>query len=103
MTTKGDTHHMPKEEESQELKPEKILIEVDGQRKWVNAYNLTSAAKFIGRTLNGLNKIIENQRNAGKPVDLWKPQIGRGTYILVDDLEELMIARKVEVGAEDED
>jgi hypothetical protein len=80
----------------EELKPEKLLIEVDGQEQWVEAYNLSNAAKFIGRTLNGLNKIIENQKKAGRPIQLWKPQIGRGTYIRVEDLKELMRARPVE-------
>jgi hypothetical protein len=84
------------EEEVQELKPEKLLIEVDGAEKWVDAYNLSNAAKFIGRSLPGLNVIIENQKKAGKPVQLWKPQIGRGTYILVEDLKDLMRARPIE-------
>lgn len=90
---------MPNEEENQDqgiLQPEKLLIEVDGSEKWVEAYNLSNAAKFLNRSLRGLTLIIENQKKLGNPVQLWKPQIGRGTYILVDDLKELMRARPVE-------
>lgn len=88
---------MPNEEENQDtLQPEKLLIEVDGQEQWIDAYNLSNAARFIGKTPRGLTLIIENQKKAGKPVQLWKPQIGRGTYIRVEDLKDLMRARPVE-------
>lgn len=88
---------MPNEEENQDiLQPEKLLIEVDGSEQWVDAYNLSNAAKFLGRSLRGLTLIIENQKKAGRPVPLWKPQIGRGTYIRVEDLKDLMRARPVE-------
>jgi hypothetical protein len=85
------------QEEAQDaLQPEKLLIEVDGKDTWVNAYTLGNAAKLVGKTYKGFQKILERQEKEGRKVQLYKPQIGKGTYILEDALKDLMRARPVE-------
>lgn len=70
-----------------ELQPERLLIEINGEERWVNAYTLGNAAKKVGRSYKGFQGIVERNK-----VQLWKPQIGKGTYILEEDLKNLMRA-----------
>jgi hypothetical protein len=86
---------MPKHEEGQDeqqIPKERILIEVDGQEKWVFAYSISNAARFLGYTDKGLRNIIERHKNEGHPIQLYKPQIGRGTLILEETLKDLQRA-----------
>jgi len=79
-------------DKQQEIPKERILINVDGQEKWVFAYTIGNAAKYLGKSDKGMRDIIDRLKKEGHPMQLYKPQIGRGTLILEDDLKSLVRA-----------
>lgn len=81
--------------EEEDTKPERLLIEVDGEDTWVEAYSLSQAAKKIGRTYQSLLDVLARRRKEGRAPTLYKPEIGRGQYILDEDLKDLMRARPI--------
>ena len=90
---------MPKQhEESQDeqIPKTRILIEIDGEEKWVFAYTIANAAKFLGFTDKGFRNIIDRQKKEGHPIQLYKPQIGGGLLILENTLKDLQRAQPVE-------
>lgn len=85
---------MPNEDQGQEIPKERILIEVGGEEKWVFAYTISNAAKFLGFTDKGFRNILAKSKEDGKPIPTYKPQIGRGTLVLEETLKDLRRARR---------
>lgn len=82
--------------QQQEVPKERILIDAEGEERWTYAYTIGNAAKFVGISDKGMRDIIERLKKEGRPVQLYKPQIGRGLMILESDLKSLMKAVPVD-------
>jgi hypothetical protein len=66
----------------------------DGTMK--KAFNLKDASVYLGVSGRGLEIIRRNLEKEGRSIKTWKRGYGADTYILKEDLDDLMTARPVE-------
>lgn len=82
-------------EEEQGPKVEYLFFGKGEARVKKEAFNLKNAALYLGTSPRGLDMIREKLENEGHPLQPYKKGYGPETFILKEDLDDLIEARPV--------